>query len=147
MQNAIQKNPSMGTIPIPQFKMIPLSKLIWPNLNRGEDIQHVKDLRDSIDEEGFMGAIRVFPENPSGEYKVVDSNHTTQALKTMFTSHPDMEAPCLVIWHKDESDVAKKFGFKGDSTKRKTIRYKQISNLKKKFYRIAIKIMEDNDIL
>ncbi len=27
MQNAIKKNPSMGTIPIPQFKMIPLSKL------------------------------------------------------------------------------------------------------------------------
>ena len=105
MKNTIQNNPHMGPIPIPQFKMIPLSKLVWPNLNRGEDIHHVKDLRDSIDEEGFMGAIRVFPENPSGEYKVVDSNHTTQALKTMFTSHPDMEAPCLVIWHKDESDV------------------------------------------
>jgi RNA polymerase sigma factor (sigma-70 family) len=53
----------------------------------------------------------------------------------------------LYIEHKDETEVAKKFGFKGDSTKRKTIRYKQISNLKKKFYRIAIKIMEDNDIL
>ena len=49
----------------------------------------------------------------------------------------------LYIDHKDETEVAKKFGFKGDSTKRKTIRYKQISNLKKKFYRIAIKIMED----
>ena len=53
----------------------------------------------------------------------------------------------LYIDHKDETEVSKKFGFKGDSTKRKTIRYKQISNLKKKFYRIAIKIMEDNDIL
>ena len=53
----------------------------------------------------------------------------------------------LYIDHKDETEVAKKFGFKGDSTKTKTIRYKQISNLKKKFYRIAIKIMEDNDIL
>ena len=53
----------------------------------------------------------------------------------------------LYIDHKDETEVAKKVGFKGDSTKRKTIRYKQISNLKKKFYRIAIKIMEDNDIL
>ena len=53
----------------------------------------------------------------------------------------------LYIEHKDEKEVAKKFGFKGDSTKRKTIRYKQISNLKKKFYRIAIKIIEDNDIL
>ena len=53
----------------------------------------------------------------------------------------------LYIDHKDETEVAKKFGFKGDSTKRKTIRYKQISNLKKKFYRIAIKIIEDNDIL
>ena len=53
----------------------------------------------------------------------------------------------LYIDHRDETEVAKKFGFKGDSTKRKTIRYKQISNLKKKFYRIAIKIMEDNDIL
>jgi RNA polymerase sigma factor (sigma-70 family) len=53
----------------------------------------------------------------------------------------------IYIEHKDESDVAKRFGFKGDSTKRKTIRYKQISNLKKKFYRIALKIMEDHDIL
>ena len=105
MQNANQNCPSMGTIPIPQFKMIPLSRLIWPNLNRGEDIQHVKDLRDSIEEEGFMGAIRVFPENPNGDYQVVDSNHTTQALKTMFISKPDTEAPCLVVWHKDESDV------------------------------------------
>ena len=33
----------------------------------------------------------------------------------------------LYIHHKDETEVAKKFGFKGDSTKRKTIRYKQIS--------------------
>ena len=100
-----QSKPCMGEIQIPQFKMIPLSKLVWPNLNRGEDIQHVKDLKDSIDEEGFMGAIRVFPKNVDGQYQVVDSNHTTKALKTMFNSNPDMEAPCLVIWWKDESDV------------------------------------------
>jgi len=53
----------------------------------------------------------------------------------------------LYIDHKDEKDVAKKFGFKGDSVKRKNPRYKQISNLKKKFYKIAIKIIKDNDIL
>tara|TARA_R110000744_G_scaffold14957_1_gene42162 strand:- start:3740 stop:4414 length:675 start_codon:yes stop_codon:yes gene_type:complete len=53
----------------------------------------------------------------------------------------------LYVEHKDEQDVAERFGFKGDSTKRKTIRYKQISNLKKKFYKIAIKIMQENDIL
>jgi hypothetical protein len=53
----------------------------------------------------------------------------------------------LYIEHKDEKAVAKKFGFKGDSTKRKTIRYKQISNLKKKFYKIALKIIREHDIL
>ena len=43
--------------------------------------------------------------------------------------------------------VAKKFGFKADAAKRKNPRYKQIANLKKKFYNIALKIMKDQDIL
>lgn len=105
MNKAIQESPVMGTIPIPQFKMIPISKLVWPGANRSQDIQHVKDLRESIKEEGFMGAIRVFPSDNNGNYKVVDSNHTTQALKNIFISEPNIQAPCLVIWHKDESDV------------------------------------------
>ena len=53
----------------------------------------------------------------------------------------------LYIDNIDENDVAKKFGFKADSAKRKKPRYKQMANLKKKFYNIAIKIMKDNDIL
>lgn len=53
----------------------------------------------------------------------------------------------LYIEHRDENEVAKKFGFKADSVKRKKPRYKQIANLKKKFYQIAVRIMKDNDIL
>jgi len=53
----------------------------------------------------------------------------------------------LYIENIDENDVAKTFGFKADSVKRKNPRYKQIANLKKKFYNIALKIMKDNDIL
>tara|TARA_Y100001972_G_C7401770_1_gene208889 strand:- start:39 stop:446 length:408 start_codon:yes stop_codon:yes gene_type:complete len=53
----------------------------------------------------------------------------------------------LYIENIDENDIAKKFGFKADSSKRKKPRYKQMANLKKKFYTIALKIIKDNDIL
>ena len=53
----------------------------------------------------------------------------------------------LYIENIDENDVAVKFGFKADSSKRKKPRYKQMANLRKKFYNIALKIIKDNDIL
>lgn len=53
----------------------------------------------------------------------------------------------LYIEHATEEDVAKQFNFKGDKSKRKTIRYKQIGNLQKKFFAIAEQIIKDNDIL
>jgi RNA polymerase sigma factor (sigma-70 family) len=53
----------------------------------------------------------------------------------------------LYIDNVDENEVAERFGFKADSAKRKKPRYKQIANLKKKFYNIALKIMKDHDIL
>jgi len=53
----------------------------------------------------------------------------------------------LYIENMEENDVAKKFGFKADAAKRKKPRYKQMANLKKKFYTIAIKIIKNNDIL
>jgi len=80
------------------------------------------------------------------DYKLSSGRLHELVMKQLSERHKAIYA-MLYIEHKDETEVAKKFGFKGDSTKRKTIRYKQISNLKKKFYRIAIKIMEDNDIL
>lgn len=80
------------------------------------------------------------------DYKLSSSRLHELVMDQLSERHKAIYA-MLYIDHKDETEVAKKFGFKGDSTKRKTIRYKQISNLKKKFYRIAIKIMEDNDIL
>ena len=46
----------------------------------------------------------------------------------------------------DETKVAKKFGFKRDTSKRKTPRYKQINNLKKKFYTIAAKLVKEEDL-
>lgn len=78
---------------------------------------------------------------------VISSGRLHELVMTQLSERHKAIYAMLYIEHKDETEVAKKFGFKGDSTKRKTIRYKQISNLKKKFYRIAIKIMEDNDIL
>ena len=80
------------------------------------------------------------------DYKLSSGRLHELVMDQLSERHKDIYA-MLYIDNKDETEVAKKFGFKGDSTKRKTIRYKQISNLKKKFYRIAIKIMEDNDIL
>ena len=53
----------------------------------------------------------------------------------------------LYIENIEENDVAKKFGFKADSAKRKKPRYKQMANLKKKFYLIALKIIKNNDII
>ena len=53
----------------------------------------------------------------------------------------------LYVENIDENEVAERFGFKADAAKRKKPRYKQIANLKKKFYNIALKIMKDHDIL
>tara|TARA_R110002051_G_scaffold300723_1_gene368244 strand:+ start:276 stop:953 length:678 start_codon:yes stop_codon:yes gene_type:complete len=53
----------------------------------------------------------------------------------------------LYVEHIDENEVAERFAFKADAAKRKKPRYKQIANLKKKFYNIALKIMKDHDIL
>jgi len=53
----------------------------------------------------------------------------------------------LYIDNLDESVVAKHFKFKRDSSKRKTVRYKQISNLKKKFFEIAKTILKEEDVI
>lgn len=53
----------------------------------------------------------------------------------------------LYVENVDEAEVARIFKFKKDSSKRKTIRYKQINNLKKKFYAIAKDILQEEDIL
>jgi RNA polymerase sigma factor (sigma-70 family) len=53
----------------------------------------------------------------------------------------------LYIENYSEEQIAVFFKFKADSSKRKTIRYKQINNLKKKFYEIAINVLKNNDIL
>jgi hypothetical protein len=53
----------------------------------------------------------------------------------------------LFIDHKDETEIAKIYGFKKDSSKRKTVRYKQLCNLKKRFYEMAQKVLKDEDIL
>lgn len=53
----------------------------------------------------------------------------------------------LFIEHVPENIVAKKFGFKKDTSKRRTPRYKQINNLKKKFYLIAEKVIKEDDLL
>jgi RNA polymerase sigma factor (sigma-70 family) len=52
----------------------------------------------------------------------------------------------LYIENLSESEVAEKFGFKLDKSKKKP-RYKQIKNLRKKFYELAAKIMEQEDII
>lgn len=52
----------------------------------------------------------------------------------------------LFVEHEDEEKVAKKFGFKRDTSKRKTPRYKQINNLKKKFHSIAMKVIKEEDL-
>ena len=53
----------------------------------------------------------------------------------------------LYIEHIDEKHVAQKFGFKKDTSKRKTPRYKQINNLKKKFYLLAVNIIKEDDLI
>jgi RNA polymerase sigma factor (sigma-70 family) len=54
----------------------------------------------------------------------------------------------LYIEGYDEEYVAKKMKFKKDPTsERKSSRYKQINNIKKKFYELAKKIIMENDII
>ena len=53
----------------------------------------------------------------------------------------------LYVENKSEDEVAAKFGFKKDTSKRKTPRYKQINNLRKKFHKLAAQIIENNDLI
>ena len=53
----------------------------------------------------------------------------------------------LYVDNFSDEDVATAFKFKPDSSKRKTTRYKQITNLKKKFYALAIDVLKENDVL
>ena len=53
----------------------------------------------------------------------------------------------LYVENIDENEVAERFGFKADAAKRKKPRYKQMANLRKKFYKIAVTIMDNHDIL
>jgi|TARA_R110002110_G_scaffold36653_6_gene122023 DNA-directed RNA polymerase specialized sigma24 family protein len=52
----------------------------------------------------------------------------------------------LYIEHQEDYVVAERYGFKLDKSK-KTPRYKQIKNLRKKFYEMAQKVMQEEDIL
>lgn len=52
----------------------------------------------------------------------------------------------LFIENASDEEVALKFNFKKDTSKRKTPRYKQINNLKKKFYNIAKDILQGDDL-
>ena len=53
----------------------------------------------------------------------------------------------LYIKNLSEEDVAIAFKFRADPSKRKTIRYKHINNLKKKFYALALIMLKENDVL
>ncbi len=53
----------------------------------------------------------------------------------------------IYIDHCSDKEVAKKFGFKQDKKNRKTPRYKQLNNLKKRFYEIGLKVVADDDLL
>jgi hypothetical protein len=53
----------------------------------------------------------------------------------------------LFVDNVEESEIARIYGFKKDSSKRKTVRYKQICNLKKRFYEMAKQVLKDEDIL
>ncbi len=53
----------------------------------------------------------------------------------------------LYVEHKSDQEVANRFGFKQDTSKRKTPRYKQINNLKKKFYEIASEVLKSDDLI
>jgi len=66
-------------------------------------------------------------------------------MKNLSDKHKEIYR-MLFVEHIDEVIVAEKFGFKQDTSKRKTPRYKQINNLKKKFYNIALKIIKDEDL-
>ena len=53
----------------------------------------------------------------------------------------------LFVDNMEEAEVAKIYGFKKDSSKRKTVRYKQLCNLKKIFYEMAKKAIQEGDII
>lgn len=53
----------------------------------------------------------------------------------------------LFVEHREESEIAEIYGFKPDSSKRKTVRYKQLCNLKKKFIEMAKNALNEQDIL
>ena len=74
----------------------------------------------------------------------VDRVHTL-VMEKLNVKHKEVYK-MLFMDHCTDKEVADKFGFKEDSSKRKTPRYKQINNLKKKFYNIAKLVLDDTDI-
>lgn len=89
-----------------------------------------------------------------GEYLIEDDINFEKAeermhqavMKQLSGKHLEIYK-LLFVDNVEEAEVARIYGFKKDSSKRKTVRYKQLCNLKKRFYEMAKKVIQDQDIL
>lgn len=72
--------------------------------------------------------------------------HNSILLKLSSEKHKDIYR-MIYIEHRSDQEVAEKFGFKEDKKNRKTPRYKQLNNLKKRFYDLGRKVLSEDDLL
>lgn len=102
------------------------------NLKMPVSLDSLISVRDKINEDEL-------------DYETKSKKIHNAVMKNLSDKHKEIYR-MLFVEHIDEVIVAEKFGFKQDTSKRKTPRYKQINNLKKKFYNIALKIIKDEDL-
>jgi RNA polymerase sigma factor (sigma-70 family) len=99
----------------------------------------------SIDDNEFVNYLK---EGSFLDYEVKIEEIHVKMLEELSNDRHREVYKLLYIEGFDEEYVAKKMKFKKDPTsERKSSRYKQINNIKKKFYELAKKIIMENDII
>lgn len=109
--------------------------------------KHAYDIKIpvSIDDNEFVNNLK---ENSFLNYEEkVDEIHEKVLLYLSNERHKEIYK-LLYIEGLEEEEVAKRMNFKKDtSSERKANRYKQINNLRKKFYELAKQVILENDII
>lgn len=95
-----------NTVNFPDLQFTPLSTLttIDNGVQRVEYKKHTKAMEDKIMENGFMDAIKVFPKDTLGNYKVAEASHRVRGLKNIFQSDENPMVPIAILHWKDGED-------------------------------------------
>lgn len=80
------------------------------------------------------------------DYEEKTINIHRKILKKLKNEKHQLIYKMIYIDHLSDKEVAQRFDFKQDKKNRKTPRYKQLNNLKRKFYEIGKAVIEEEDL-